>query len=269
MTAFPSSNRLTTRPARVQGFTLIELLVVVAIIALLISILLPSLNRARQQAKDVVCQSNLRSIGTALGGYRAESYRGVYPAAVTMGGAPYRILPGEIGQFSKREELYGIAALLEEQGGVPADAKLWTCPRNERDAEFKNTYRYSDIDKQTQNPRYYKAVARRDPNKPIEEREFTYFPIVADNWNLRPYPAGFPKPESKIGNNRPYFIEDLYWHSGTASRAYAPLYIGSPDASEPNDDEPIFKGPGYYSLFLDLSVGFTVSQDEDAIVGLR
>lgn len=58
---------------RKKAFTLIELLVVVAIIALLIAILLPSLGRAREMARRSMCASNLRQLGLALNTYAQEN----------------------------------------------------------------------------------------------------------------------------------------------------------------------------------------------------
>jgi prepilin-type N-terminal cleavage/methylation domain-containing protein/prepilin-type processing-associated H-X9-DG protein len=56
-----------------KGFTLIELLVVISIIALLLGILLPSLNRARQQAKSIYCLNNLRQMAIASNTYACEN----------------------------------------------------------------------------------------------------------------------------------------------------------------------------------------------------
>ncbi len=72
-----------------RGFTLIELLVVIAIIALLISILLPSLSRARELSKRTVCSANLRGIGQAMYIYAQDDPQ-VFPTvaglSVTPGG---------------------------------------------------------------------------------------------------------------------------------------------------------------------------------------
>ncbi|UCD29492.1 MAG: prepilin-type N-terminal cleavage/methylation domain-containing protein [Planctomycetota bacterium] len=61
-----------------SGFTLIEILVVVAIIALLIAILVPSLSRAKDQAIRAACASNLRQQGIAMSSYSTE-HKGLLP----------------------------------------------------------------------------------------------------------------------------------------------------------------------------------------------
>ena len=56
-----------------KGFTLIELLVVIGIIALLVSILMPALSRAKELAKRTVCSTNLRGMGTATAIYMNDN----------------------------------------------------------------------------------------------------------------------------------------------------------------------------------------------------
>jgi prepilin-type N-terminal cleavage/methylation domain-containing protein len=85
--------RINYRVSRTDdAFTLVELLVVISIIGLLMGILLPSLTRARQLSKKVVCLSNMRQMGIAL-----QSY------VIDNGARPERILAEPSGAAHKRD----------------------------------------------------------------------------------------------------------------------------------------------------------------------
>lgn len=101
------------------GFTLIELLVVVAIIALLISILLPSLNSARAQAKIVSCMANLHDQAVALNTYSAEERTGGFPPTPYVGSTIY----AKVGEPQEDDNLF---VLWWKK--FAKDAKTFTCP---------------------------------------------------------------------------------------------------------------------------------------------
>jgi len=79
------------------GFTLVELLVVIAIIALLMSILMPALNRAREQGKRAVCLSNLRQLMLAWILYADDNEDNIVNGAVGYG-PPYNQSFGHAGE---------------------------------------------------------------------------------------------------------------------------------------------------------------------------
>lgn len=79
------------KPRR-SGFTLVELMIVITIISLLLSILIPTFQRARWQGQLAACQSNERNLATALETYNNPSNGGMYPdtlSVLTVGPSSY------------------------------------------------------------------------------------------------------------------------------------------------------------------------------------
>lgn len=200
-------NPALTRAGR-RAFTLIELLVVVAIIALLVSILLPALKAARGQARRVACLANLHNIYTATVSY-ANDNRSYFPEKNELGNFGFRRAPGmkDPADPRSRVETYGLAATLQRGRCMPGLSDVWVC----NDAapymkEYRNTYAFS--------------IAANLSKMPYDQLKRLYRQWwVWDNYTMLPYMPG----QNAGTSVSKYTIPDIkqYYPHTYANRKYA------------------------------------------------
>ncbi len=130
-----------------QGFTLIELLVVVAIIALLISILLPALGKAKAKAQGTRCLANMHAIGQGLVAYQTQNDGYVVPS-YNMSGYDITHMTYSGVNAPPNNVIDGWAVILDNDGLVKSSGGLisnvFFCPSTVNDAGMNDAAYYDD-----------------------------------------------------------------------------------------------------------------------------
>jgi prepilin-type N-terminal cleavage/methylation domain-containing protein len=225
-----------------EGFTLVELLVVIAIIALLMAVLLPALNRAREQGKRVVCLNNLKQLTLAWMNYAtANNERLVNGAAATYAPPPGVVCPTALGcpagttcaaslptsgdwYTMHRNELPWLGYGVISTGGayVPADICCQRC-----------AMQTGALWKYTQNEKIYRCPTG-------EKNSLVTYPIVDSMngkwmWNNSPNgPPNSPTVMIKYLNQiKGTTMRMLFLDEGTLSPDSYAVYNGAPNWFDP------------------------------------
>jgi len=205
-----------------RAFTLIELLVVVSIIALLIALLLPSLQRARYVAKNTLCKSNQRQMAAGLRVFAADHnqyYPGAHRGLLRSGGTPWDQRMAELRSSIANE----IRPYWGSQDG--SRSNIEQCPPG-KDLQLSGA-----SEDQTSYMMYFNfgPTGSPTPGVPMEKVDDLFKTNAANNWGIKTlisdivvHFAGFPhrKRAANHTNFNPDFVEDdgdWYLRSNTFS----------------------------------------------------
>jgi prepilin-type N-terminal cleavage/methylation domain-containing protein len=249
---------------RRQGFTLVELLVVIAIIALLMGVLLPAINRAREAARRVVCASNLKQIGIGVAAYTGdndkmpwygETYTNPLPADGHDTGTIHPFVVYRIDQHYDSGALRALRLACLYARGYVADPKLFYCPSNKGRSYMYKSYTKgmapNTDGKWGTLPQLFNGTGNQwvrvgytyypiDPTAPLEQ----------DTFSTKYVPKYTAKTFSQLDKSSPY-ATDVIW-----SRSSIPHKSGI-------DSENLIINGGVNALFKDGHVRFV--KDEPCV----
>jgi prepilin-type N-terminal cleavage/methylation domain-containing protein len=246
-------------PSRSAGFTLVELLVVIGIIAVLISILLPSLSAARRQAKVAQCQSNLRQLATVVHIYISENKQVIpsginywydYPGAMRWGNGcwNYPQNPKDISnpfptagklvpdwEWNNNQVPSFIQTYLNRYLPEPKpneQNKAWLCPEG-IPGSAGNTWIYDPINTQYRyNTRW--AAGRKVSTMQRSSEAMLFYDVCWPDWKAAQYPHNSPKPDKAS-------INVVYGDSHVESRTFKELQAMNWKAGVDEGDSDLYK----------------------------
>jgi prepilin-type N-terminal cleavage/methylation domain-containing protein len=159
-----------------RAFTLIELLVVISIIAVLASLMLPTLARAKEKSKTTVCLNNLHQIGLCLAMYNDEnSYR--FPEAQVRDGDTMKMVEYTLGGREAKPSFAAMAPSAKVRPLYPfvKESEIFKCPRDR--GQFGSSWHGESLEFKPNNwealgcSYRYNTVNRRRPGQPSATRK--------------------------------------------------------------------------------------------------